>query len=97
MLFSSLGQDGSIYAFPPIKLLRHTLDKIRRDQVEEAIVIALAWTQRDWYALLIQMACKVPCQLITQMDLLSQRLQDKGTIYHSDLSSLESLHLAAWN
>ena len=39
------------------------------------------------------MACEVPLLLPVKMDLLSQHLSQKGTLYHSDLKSLK---LAAW-
>ena len=61
--------------------------------MEEAIVVTTAWMRRDWHALLTQMACEILCRIVTRMDLLSQKLQDKGTLYHADMSSL---HLAVW-
>ena len=83
----------SLYAFPPFPLLARTLAKIRADEVEEVIVIAPTWPRRSWYTLLLQMACEIPCLLPINMDLLSQSLQEKGTLFHSDL---KTFRLAAW-
>ena len=43
--------------------------------------------------LLLQMAYKIPCILPINMDLLSQSLQEKGMLFHSNLNTLR---LAAW-
>ena len=83
----------SLYAFPPFPLLARTLAKIRADEVEEVIVIAPTWPRRSWYTLLLQMACEILCLLPINMDLLSQSLQEKGMLFHSDL---KTLRLAAW-
>ena len=45
------------------------------------------------HQLLIEMACEIPVRLPRRMDLLSQKLQDRGTLFHPDLSSL---NLTAW-
>ena len=83
----------SLYSFPSFPLLPKKLAKIHADGVEEVIVIAPMWPRRTWYILLLHMAFKIPCLLSLSMDLLSQSLQAKGTLYHSDL---KTLRLAAW-
>ena len=83
----------SIYAFPPIPLILQTLVKIRAEAPELVILIVPTWPRRVWYQLLLQLACSPPVLLPLQMDLLSQTLQDKGTLFHTNL---KSLRLAAW-
>jgi len=83
----------SLYVFPPFPLLQKVLLKIREDRPEAVILITPTWPRRSWYHLLLQMACEVPLLLSIKMDLLSQRLAQKGTLYHSDLKTLK---LAAW-
>ena len=83
----------SLYAFPPFLLLPKTLVKIWADEAEEVIVIALTWPRRSLYVLLLQMACKIPCLLPLNMDLLSRLMLAKGMLYHSDL---KTLRLATW-
>ena len=90
MCYYNSGQ-GCLYAFPPFLLLARTLAKIWAD-MEEVIVMAPTWL-RSWCTLLLQMACKIPCLLPINMDLLSGSLQEKGMLFHSDL---KTLRLAAW-
>ena len=66
--------------------------KIREDPADEVIIITPSWPRRSWYHLL-QMACEVPFQLPHRHNLLSQRLPNKGVLYHTDL---ETLQLTAW-
>ena len=82
-----------LYAFPPIPLILKVLAKIKLDRAEEVILIVPTWPRRIWYQLLLQLVCSPPFLLPLQMDLLSQTLTGKGTLYHSNL---KSLHLAAW-
>ena len=81
-----------VYAFPPINLILRTLTKIREDQTE-AIVLVPHWPRQSWFNLLLQMATETPVMFHPQSDLLSQVLQDKGTLYHPDLRTLS---LTAW-
>jgi hypothetical protein len=82
-----------VYAFPPLNLIKQTLLQIRDQQVEEAIVVVPNWPAKVWYPLLLQLAAAPPVQFRLEMDLLSQTLQAKGTLFHPDLPSL---HLTAW-
>ena len=82
-----------MYAFPPINLIQRVLIKIRSDQVEEAIVVVPFWPRRPWFPLLLSMASDHPVRFQPEITLLSQRLQDKGILYHPDLLSLS---LTAW-
>ena len=81
-----------VYAYPPINLIPRVLTKIQQDEVE-AIVVLPDWPRRGWFNLLLPMAVEQPVKLPIQMDLLSQRLQDKGVLYHPDLQMLQ---LTAW-
>ena len=83
----------SLFAFPPIPLILQTLTKIRSDQPEVVILVLPTWPRRVWYQLLMQLACSPPIELPLRMDLLSQVLPERGTLYHT---SLKSLRLAAW-
>ena len=58
-----------------------------------AIVFAPHWPKRTWFPLLQSMAVQAPWILPLERDLLSQKLIDKGTLFHSDL---RTLRLAAW-
>ena len=81
-----------IYAFPLTNMIFKTLLKIRDESVEEAILIAPDWPRREWYPLLEDMLTeKLPLQL--RIDLLSQVLTNRGTLFHPDLPSQR---LAAW-
>ena len=82
-----------LFAYHPIPLLEKTLIKIREDQVDEVIVIAPSWPRRSWCHFLLQMACEIPFRLLCQNDVLSQRLPEKGMLYHTDLVTLQ---LTAW-
>ncbi len=81
-----------LYGFPPIPLLLKVLNKIR---VEEASVILVApkWPRRPWYSHLLHMSCECPRLLPQKLSLLSQTLAEKGTLYNSELSTLQ---LVAW-
>ena len=82
-----------VYAFPPFNLIRRTLLKIRSDQVEEAIVVLPNWPRRPWYPLLLEMTCTTPVRFHSRLDLLSQTLPARGTLYHPDL---RAVNLTAW-
>jgi hypothetical protein len=82
-----------VYVFPPLNLVQRTLLKLQADGVEDAIVIAPYWPKRTWFPLLQSMAVEAPWILPVERDLLSQRLPDKGILFHPDL---HSLRLAAW-
>ena len=82
-----------VYAFPPINLILRTLLKLRADRVQEVIMVTPYWPKRQWFPLLLQMATEPPLQLPLRIDLLQQRLVDKGVLYHPDLKTLT---LTAW-
>ena len=82
----------SLYAFPPIPLLKRTLVKIREDQADKVIIIAHSWLRRSWYHLLLQIVCEIPLLLPCRRDLLSH-LPDKGMLFQTDL---KTLRLEAW-
>ena len=80
------------YAFPPTNLILRTLTKIREEGVT-AIVLVPHWPRQSWYNLLYQMATETPVMFRPRLDLLSQKLIDRGTLYHPDLKTLQ---LTAW-
>ena len=82
-----------VYAHPPFKLIRKTLLQIRNQQVEKAIVVLPNWPSQDWYPLLLELALEGPVLFKLEIDLLSQKLQDRGIQYHPNLNWL---HLSAW-
>ena len=62
--------------------------KIREDQVEAVIFIASSWQSIiPRYHLPLEMACKIPLLLPHRMDLLSQHMAVKGTLFHPDLKT----------
>ncbi len=83
----------SLYAFPPIHLIFLTLVKIRSEEADEVVVVVPTWPRRPWFSLLTSLAIELPRTLPLKFDLLAQRLEDKGTLYHS---GLKTLHLGAW-
>ena len=91
--FQQNWQGLKVYAFPPTNLILKTLQQIRDQQVEDAIVVVPHWPAREWFSLLLQMASTTPVRFRLEIDLLSQHLLDKGKLYHPDLSSLS---LTAW-
>jgi len=82
-----------VYAFPPFNMIQETLLKVREEEVEEVIMVAPCWPYRPWFPLLLQLAVDKPVLLSHRIDLLSQKLEGAGTLYHQDLATL---HLAAW-
>jgi hypothetical protein len=91
--FSQSWRGWSVYAFPPFNLIFSTLLKIRHDQVEEAIVVLPFWPRRPWFPLLLEMACENPVRFRPKLDLLSQKLAGRGTLFHPDIRNLQ---LTAW-
>ena len=83
----------SVYAFPPINLIQKTLLKIRSERVEEVIMVCPYWPNRPWFTLLLQMSIAQPIELPVRIDLLTQRLEGKGVLYHPDL---RKLRLTGW-
>ena len=83
----------SVYAFPPFNLILKTLLKVRADRVQEVIMVTPHWPKRQWFPLLLQMATEPPLRLPLRIDLLHQKLADRGVLYHPDLRTLE---LTAW-
>ena len=81
-----------LYAFPPIALLLKVLNKIR---LEEASVVLVApkWPRRPWYSHLLRLCCGIPRVLPLRRDLLSQELEARGTLFHSELATLQ---LVVW-
>ena len=82
-----------VYAFPPFNLIQRTLTKLLVEGVEEAIVVVPNWPGRPWYNLLLEIACETPVRFQTSLDLLSQTLPNRGTLFHPDLRKLA---LTAW-
>ena len=81
-----------VYAFPPFNLIQKTL-QIRVQGVEEAFVVVPIWPARMWYHFLREMATEAPILFKLEIDLLSQKLQDRGGLYHQDL---RHIRLSAW-
>ena len=82
-----------VYAFPPINLILKTLLKVRADKVQDVIMVTPHWPKRQWFPLLLQMESEPPLRLRFKIDLLHQKLADRGVLYHPDL---ETLGLTAW-
>ena len=59
-----------LYAFPPFLLVGRTLQKIRREQVQRAVVIAPAWPTQPWFPLLLEMIVDHPIYLPQSKTLL---------------------------
>ena len=83
----------SVYAFPPFNLIQRTLLQIRDQGVEEAIVVVPNWPARMWYQLLLQMAVDKPVLFKMEIDLMSEKLQARGTLFHPNL---KQIHLSVW-
>lgn len=77
------------YLFPPFILLGRVLQKLVRDQVEEAVLVAPMWPSQTWYPLLLQLLTEVP-RLLPQQQLV---IQDPLGQPHP---LVERLHLTAW-
>lgn len=79
----------SMYAFPPLGLLRRILTMLR-DVEADMLLIAPCWPNQAWFPLIIEMLVDLPYKFPPAAKLLSQR---SGHITHPDITSL---HLAAW-
>ena len=76
------------YAFPPFCLIGMCLQKCQREQAE-LLLIAPAWPNQPWYALLLRMLFKNPVLLPTVGNLLTNPLDQPHPLQ-------ASLRLAAW-
>lgn len=79
------------YAFPPFLLVGRTLQKIRRERVQEAVIIAPAWPRQPWFPLLLEMITDRPIYLPQSTDLLQNPLRKTHPLLTED-----RLHLVAW-
>ena len=92
--FSHSWRGLSVFAFPPFNLIMRTVLKLRDEEVEEAIMVTPNWTRRPWYPILLALSCeRGPTGLRKELGLLSQKIQNRGTLFHPDL---ETLRLVAW-
>lgn len=93
----SLGQDALahpwprtlLYAFPPIPLIRPTLQRILLEG-HQVLLVAPFWPARTWFPLLHKLCHKPPWRLPDRLDLLSQL---GGQIWHPNP---QRLHLWVW-
>ncbi len=77
----------SAYAYPPIPLVRATLNKLQADGAE-VILVAPAWPNQEWFPDLLSLIVDMPLQLPIWEKLLKQpHLQ----LFHSQPWSL-NLH-----
>ena len=51
-----------LYAFPPLSLIRQTLNKVQRDQAE-MILIAPCWANQEWFPDLLALLVEAPREL----------------------------------
>ena len=90
---STLGQDalahdwpkGRLYAFPPIPLIRPTLQRVLQHG-HRLLLVALFWPGRTWFPLLRKLCSSSPQRLPDRKDLLSQL---QGQIWHPDPNCLQ--------
>ena len=78
-----------VYAFPPHLILNRVLKKVEQEEVT-MILIALTWTRREWYPLLLDLHIEVPLRLLEVRDLVSQQYH---TRFHHNPAKLQ---LVAW-
>ena len=67
------------YLFPPFCLIGRVLEKIQKQQVEQAILIAPLWPGQAWYPALLQMIVADPLVLPNSAHLLKNH---KGESHH---------------
>ena len=79
------------YAFPPFLLVGRTLQKIRRERVQRAVVIAPTWPRQPWFPLLLEMIIDQPIYLPQSKSLLQSPLETTHPLLVEN-----RLHLAAW-
>ena len=77
------------YAFPPFKLVPLVLNKIR-DSNSRFILIALCWSQRSWFSVILSLIIDFPRELPVHRGLVSQH---QGKVLHQNPAML---HLHAW-
>ena len=82
---------GLLYMYPPIPLLHLALHKIRREEADVIMVIAILpwWPRRGWFPLVLSLLVDLPVLLPVRPDVISspQGLTHPG---------LNTLRLAAW-
>ena len=78
-----------VYAFPPHLILNRVLKKVEQEEVT-MILIALTWTRREWYPLLLDLHIEVHLRLLEVRDLVSQQYH---TRFHHNPAKLQ---LVAW-
>ena len=96
---SALGTDAflqdwdnlEVYAYPPTKLLRRVIQKLRDSPGCVMTLIAPWWEKQPWFPDLVEMSVDVPRGLPIRKDLLHQTYNR-----HVFCHSLETLQLTAW-
>lgn len=58
------------YIFPPFNLIGKVVNKIRQDQVNEAILVFPYWRSQSWFPLLLECLISFPVRLPRHKDLL---------------------------
>ncbi|XP_030293378.1 uncharacterized protein LOC115593839 [Sparus aurata] len=90
---SPLGQDALahawpahlLYAFPPIPLIRATLESVQRND-HRLLLVAPNWPGRPWFPVLLKLLQGEPWRLPRRPDLLSQL---EGRIWHPNPDRLQ--------
>ncbi|XP_074544637.1 uncharacterized protein LOC141804210 [Halichoeres trimaculatus] len=81
--------DGLLYAFPPMPLIRHVLQRVLQEG-HRVLLIAPFWPGRSWFPLLHSLCRNTQWRLPDRFDLLSQMA---GQIWHPDP---HRLRLCVW-
>lgn len=81
--------DGLLYAFPPLPLIPHVLNRVAQG-CYTVLLIAPRWPARPWFPVLLQLVQGTPLPLPLRADLLSQV---EGQIWHPKPTVLQ---LWAW-
>lgn len=82
--------DHSPYAFPPFALVGRCLQKLCREEVKFAVVIAPVWRAQHWFPVLLSLLVYLPLALTDHPHLLNCQQDPHPLVLNSHL------HLAAW-
>ena len=73
-----------LYPFPPILLIRATLERVQRNN-HRLLLVAPNWPGRPWFLVLLKLLQGEPWRLPRRLDLLSEL---EGSIWHPNLNPL---------
>lgn len=91
------------YIFPPFCLMGAILNKIREDNVEQALIVCPFWTNQIWFPSLLQCMISLPIRLPRHKDILKlphndtqhpmgKKLQLIGTVVSGNPLLIEAFH-----